>query len=87
MPNHVISAADVPAEFEGRAVRCQQVDIVQVECIARGYLAGLGWDAYQETGMISGVQIPPGLREGTSFHGRCSRRRRRRHLRMGATSR
>ena len=49
MPNQVISATDVPAEFEGRAVRCQHVDIVQVECIARGYLAGLGWDAYRET--------------------------------------
>ncbi|MFI5697452.1 phosphoribosylaminoimidazolesuccinocarboxamide synthase [Kribbella sp. NPDC051586] len=64
MPNHVISATDVPAEFEGRAVRCQQVDIVQVECIARGYLAGLGWDAYRETGKISGVEIGPGLLEG-----------------------
>jgi phosphoribosylaminoimidazole-succinocarboxamide synthase len=64
MPNHVISATDVPAEFEGRAVRVQQVDIIQVECIARGYLAGLGWEAYQETGKISGVSIPPGLREG-----------------------
>lgn len=64
MPNHVISATDVPAEFEGRAVRCQQVGIVQVECIARGYLAGLGWDAYRETGKISGVEIPSGLREG-----------------------
>ncbi|MEV6892713.1 phosphoribosylaminoimidazolesuccinocarboxamide synthase [Kribbella sp. NPDC051137] len=64
MPNHVISATDVPSEFEGRAVRCQQVDIVQVECIARGYLAGLGWDAYRETGKISGVEIKPGLLEG-----------------------
>ncbi|MFD7161052.1 phosphoribosylaminoimidazolesuccinocarboxamide synthase [Kribbella sp. NPDC059898] len=64
MPNHVISATDVPAEFEGRAVRCRQVDIVQVECIARGYLAGLGWDAYRETGKISGVEIKPGLLEG-----------------------
>jgi phosphoribosylaminoimidazole-succinocarboxamide synthase len=35
-----------------------------VECIARGYLAGLGWDAYSETGRISGVEIAPGLREG-----------------------
>ncbi|GAA1612665.1 phosphoribosylaminoimidazolesuccinocarboxamide synthase [Kribbella karoonensis] len=64
MPNHVISATDVPAEFAGRAVRCRQVDIVQVECIARGYLAGLGWDAYRETGKISGVEIAPGLLEG-----------------------
>jgi phosphoribosylaminoimidazole-succinocarboxamide synthase len=64
VPNHVVSADDVPAEWKGRAIRCRQVDIVQVECIARGYLAGLGWDAYSETGRISGVEIPPGLREG-----------------------
>jgi phosphoribosylaminoimidazole-succinocarboxamide synthase len=64
VPNHVISADDVPAEWKGRAVRCRQVDILQVECIARGYLAGLGWDAYSETGRISGVEIAPGLREG-----------------------
>jgi len=63
-PNHVISADDVPDEGAGRAVRCRQVDIVQVECIARGYLAGLGWDSYRETGRISGVRIPPGLVEG-----------------------
>ena len=64
VPNHVISADDVPAEWKGRAVRCRQVDIIQVECIARGYLAGLGWDAYSETGKISGVELPPGLQEG-----------------------
>lgn len=64
MPNHVISADDVPDEWRGRAVRCRQVDIVQVECIARGYLAGLGWDSYRETGHISGVPLPSGLVEG-----------------------
>jgi phosphoribosylaminoimidazole-succinocarboxamide synthase len=64
LPNHVLSADDVPAEWKGRAVRCRQVDIVQVECIARGYLAGLGLDAYNETGAISGVALPPGLVEG-----------------------
>lgn len=64
MPNHVVSADDVPSEWAGRAIRCQRVDIVQVECIARGYLAGLGWEAYQEDGVISGVPIAPGLREG-----------------------
>ena len=64
VPNHVISAADVPAEFAGRAARCRRVDIVPVECIARGYLAGLGWEAYSQTGSISGVRLPSGLREG-----------------------
>jgi phosphoribosylaminoimidazole-succinocarboxamide synthase len=62
--NHVISAEDVPEEWAGRAIRCRQVDIVQVECIARGYLAGLGWEAYSSSGTISGVEIPPGLVEG-----------------------
>jgi phosphoribosylaminoimidazole-succinocarboxamide synthase len=64
VPNHVLSSSDVPAEFAGRAIRCRRVDIVPVECVARGYLAGGGWTAYSETGSISGVALPPGLREG-----------------------
>lgn len=62
--NHVISYDDVPGEYAGRAVRVKRVEIVQVECIARGYLAGLGLDAYNASGAISGVQLPPGLVEG-----------------------
>jgi phosphoribosylaminoimidazole-succinocarboxamide synthase len=42
VPNHVISATDVPSEFAGRAVRCRRLAMVPVECIARGYLAGIG---------------------------------------------
>jgi len=61
--NHVISYDDVPEEFVGRAVRVQRVDIIQVECIARGYLAGLGLESYQATGSISGVELPAGLVE------------------------
>lgn len=61
--NHIVSYDDVPAEHAGRAVRAKRVDIVPVECIARGYLAGLGWESYQETGTISGVALPPGLVE------------------------
>jgi phosphoribosylaminoimidazole-succinocarboxamide synthase len=63
-PNHVISAVDVPAEFAGRAMRCQRLDMLPVECIARGYLAGLGLGSYRETGAISGVRLPAGLTEG-----------------------
>ncbi|WP_125775432.1 phosphoribosylaminoimidazolesuccinocarboxamide synthase [Antribacter gilvus] len=62
VPNHVISE-DVPEEWAGRAIRCRRLDIVPVECIARGYLAGLGLESYRETGTISGVVLPPGLVE------------------------
>lgn len=65
VPNHVLSYDDgVPAEFAGRAVRCRRVDIVPVECIARGHLAGQGFEAYQKTGEIWGVPLPAGLVEG-----------------------
>ncbi len=67
VPNHVISATDVPAEWAGRAIRCRRLDMVPVECIARGYLAGLGLASYRETGTISGVALPPGLGEGAQL--------------------
>lgn len=64
VPNHVISD-DVPAEWSGRAIRCKRLRIVPVECIARGYLAGLGLTSYRTCGSISGVQLPRGLVEGS----------------------
>jgi len=65
IPNHVISATDVPLEWEGRAIRCRRLQMLPVECIARGYLAGLGLASYRETGTISGVRLPRGLSEGS----------------------
>jgi phosphoribosylaminoimidazole-succinocarboxamide synthase len=65
VPNHLISATDVPAEFAGRGIRCKPLKMVAVECIARGCLAGLGLREYQEKGSISGVSLPPGLVEGS----------------------
>jgi phosphoribosylaminoimidazole-succinocarboxamide synthase len=65
IPNHVVSADDVPAEFAGRAVRVRRLDMVPVECIARGYLAGLGLSEYRRTGAVSGVPLPGGLVEGS----------------------
>jgi phosphoribosylaminoimidazole-succinocarboxamide synthase len=65
VPNHVISGTDVPPEWAGRAIRCKRLSMVPVECIARGYLAGLGLQSYKETGAISGIPIPPGLSEGS----------------------
>ncbi|GGK65390.1 phosphoribosylaminoimidazole-succinocarboxamide synthase [Sphaerisporangium melleum] len=67
VPNHVISATDVPEEFAGRALRCRRLDMVQVECIARGYLAGLGLQEYRAGGAVSGVALPPGLVEGSKL--------------------
>jgi phosphoribosylaminoimidazole-succinocarboxamide synthase len=64
-PNHVISADDVPAEWSGRAIRCRRLDMLPVECIARGYLAGLGLAEYRDHGAVSGVPLPPGLAEGS----------------------
>jgi phosphoribosylaminoimidazole-succinocarboxamide synthase len=65
VPNHVISAADVPPRFAGRAIRCRRLDMVPVECIARGYLAGLGLQSYRASRSISGVRLPAGLTEGS----------------------
>jgi phosphoribosylaminoimidazole-succinocarboxamide synthase len=65
VPNHVISATDVPDEWAGRAIRCQRLTMFPVECIARGYLAGLGLASYRESGTVSGVTLPPGLDEAS----------------------
>jgi phosphoribosylaminoimidazole-succinocarboxamide synthase len=64
VPNHVVSTTDVPEQFAGRAMRCKPLKMVKVECIARGYLAGLGLREYRRDGEISGVALPPGLVEG-----------------------
>ena len=65
VPNHVISGDDVPAEVAGRAIRCRRLDMLPVECIARGYLAGLGLSEYTSNGAVSGVPLPAGLVEGS----------------------
>ena len=64
-PNHVISAADVPPEWAGRAVRCRRLEMLPVECIARGYLAGSALGEYRGTGSVQGHRLPDGLLEGS----------------------
>ena len=64
VPNHVISATDVPAEFAGRAIRCRRLEMVPVECIARGYLTGLGLQGVRATGAVSGRPLPAGPGRG-----------------------
>jgi phosphoribosylaminoimidazole-succinocarboxamide synthase len=64
-PNHLISATDVPPEFATRAIRCTPLRMIPVECIARGYLAGLGLREYEDSGTVSGVALPAGLVPGS----------------------
>ncbi|WP_242884080.1 phosphoribosylaminoimidazolesuccinocarboxamide synthase [Actinomadura litoris] len=67
VPNHVISATDVPDEWAGRAVRCRRLEMLPVEWIARGYLAGLGLKEYERDGAVSGIELPAGLVEGSKL--------------------
>ncbi|HEX2773763.1 MAG TPA: phosphoribosylaminoimidazolesuccinocarboxamide synthase [Micromonosporaceae bacterium] len=67
VPNHVISAADVPPEVAGRAIRVRRLDMVPVECIARGYLTGSGRKEYEKSGSVSGIALPPGLVEASKL--------------------
>jgi phosphoribosylaminoimidazole-succinocarboxamide synthase len=66
-PNHILgydppAAADLP-EFEGRLTRARRCDIFPVECVARGHLAGSGWEEYRGRGIVGGHAAPKGLRE------------------------
>ncbi len=63
-PNHVLST-DVPPEVSGRAVVCERLDMVPVECVARGYLAGSGLVDYRRDGAVCGVELPAGFVEGS----------------------
>jgi phosphoribosylaminoimidazole-succinocarboxamide synthase len=64
IPNHYISATEgVPAEVRGRAMAVQKLKMLPVECVVRGYITGSGWKDYQATGKVSGIELPPGLRE------------------------
>jgi len=68
-PHHFISASlkDCPEPFrrpelEGRTMFCLKAEeVVRFECIVRGYLAGSGWQDYQNTGCVCGIKLPPGL--------------------------
>ncbi|THV34653.1 phosphoribosylaminoimidazolesuccinocarboxamide synthase [Glycomyces buryatensis] len=67
VPNHIISADDVPAEFAGRAVRVRRLEMLKVEAIARGYLTGSGLADYRATGAVCGIELPEGLIDGSQL--------------------
>jgi phosphoribosylaminoimidazole-succinocarboxamide synthase len=64
VPNHLVST-DVPAEFAGRAMICEKLEMFPVEAIARGYLTGSGLADYKRTGAVSGIPLPGGLVDGS----------------------
>jgi phosphoribosylaminoimidazole-succinocarboxamide synthase len=62
--NHYVSATEgVPDEVRGRAMVVRKLEMLPVECVVRGYITGSGWKDYQATGSVSGIELPPGLRE------------------------
>ena len=62
--NHVLGT-DVPDAVAGRAVVCERLEMIPVECVARGYLTGSGWGEYQRSGAVCGVPLPAGLVDGS----------------------
>ena len=60
---HGLTAAE-RAQIAGRMMLCRKTQVLPVECIARGHLAGSGWKDYQRSGQVCGIDLPPGLRNG-----------------------
>lgn len=50
-------------QLEGRSMLVRRAQMIEVECVARGYLSGSGWKEYSQTGTVCGIPLPPGLRE------------------------
>src|ERR1700704_4989064 len=57
-PNHLLHVRP-----DGRSTECRRLDMLPLECVVRGYLAGSGWKDYKAKGSISGIQLPEGLVE------------------------
>jgi phosphoribosylaminoimidazole-succinocarboxamide synthase len=63
-PHHLITATEgLPEEARGRGMIVRKLKMLPVECVVRGYLSGSGWKDYQRSGAVSGIELPPGLRE------------------------
>ena len=57
-PNHLLELRP-----DGRSTECRRLEMLPLECVVRGYLAGSGWKDYRRTGSTSGHTLPAGLRE------------------------
>ena len=71
-PNHFLTAdvAEYPTalarygeQLEGRSMLVKRARMVEIECVARGYISGSGWKEYREHGTVCGIRLPAGLRE------------------------
>ncbi len=56
--NHLLELRE-----DGRTMVCERLEMLPIECVVRGYLAGSGWRDYRENGSVCGHELPPGLRE------------------------
>jgi phosphoribosylaminoimidazole-succinocarboxamide synthase len=72
VPNHLITTdveqMNLPAgvdrsQLAGRSTLCKKTQVVPIECVVRGYLAGSGWNEYRKSGTVCGIPLPPGLTE------------------------
>jgi len=72
VPNHLLATdpAELPepwasdaAALRGRIMLCRRADVLPVEVVVRGYLAGSGWQEYRTSGAVCGIRLPAGLRE------------------------
>jgi phosphoribosylaminoimidazole-succinocarboxamide synthase len=57
-PNHLLALRP-----DGRSTECRRLEMLPLECVVRGYLAGSGWKDYLSTGAVCGHELPEGLRE------------------------
>jgi phosphoribosylaminoimidazole-succinocarboxamide synthase len=60
VPNHLLGLRG-----DGRTMICRRLEMLPIECVVRGYLAGSGWKDYRETGAVCGHELPRGLGEGS----------------------
>jgi len=76
VPNHLLETDvqkfDLPEGVDwrplaGRSVLARKAEVVPIECVVRGYLAGSGWKDYQAEGKVCGIRLPSGLRESERF--------------------
>jgi phosphoribosylaminoimidazole-succinocarboxamide synthase len=58
VPNHLLALRD-----DGRSTECRRLEMLPIECVVRGYLAGSGWKDYIASGEVCGHKLPEGLRE------------------------
>jgi phosphoribosylaminoimidazole-succinocarboxamide synthase len=61
-PNHVLAV-----RADGRSLECRRLDMLPIECVVRGYLAGSGWKDYLRTGSVCGHALPHGLEEAAQL--------------------